>query len=137
MTTTRTPLCLAAIAWIFAMSCPLPAIAAGDDAALAARVDRVLKATPLIDGHNDLPWEIRERFGGVAGVNLAASLAKLPRKPGSDDDQSAIQTDLPRLHAGHVGGQFWSVWIPPTVTGPAAVMMTIEQIDLVHALAAR
>jgi membrane dipeptidase len=135
MTTTRTQLCLAAIAWIFALSSP--AIAASDDAALAARVDRVLKNTPLIDGHNDLPWEIRERFGGVAGVDLASSLAKLPRKPGSDEDQSTLQTDLPRLHAGHVGGQFWSVWIPPTVTGPAAVKMTIEQIDLVHAMAAR
>src|SRR5512141_2142753 len=46
-------------------------------------------------------------------------------------------TDIPRLHAGRVGGQFWSVWIPPTVTGPAAIKMTIEQIDLVHDLVAR
>lgn len=46
-------------------------------------------------------------------------------------------TDIPRLRAGHVGAQFWSVWIPPTVTGPAAVKMALEQIDIVHTMAAR
>jgi membrane dipeptidase len=46
-------------------------------------------------------------------------------------------TDIPRLHAGRVGGQFWSVWVPAEVTGPAAVKMTLEQIDLVQAMVAR
>ena len=46
-------------------------------------------------------------------------------------------TDIPRLHAGHVGGQFWSVWIPSELTGPAAVQTTLEQIDIVHAMVAR
>ena len=46
-------------------------------------------------------------------------------------------TDIPRLRAGQVGGQFWSVWISPSVTGPAAIKMTLEQIDIVKSMAAR
>ena len=41
-------------------------------------------------------------------------------------------TDIPRLRAGGVGGQFWSVYIPVTIQGPAAVLATLEQIDIVH-----
>ncbi len=108
---------------------------AADDVALAARVDRVLAKTPLIDGHNDLPWEIRDRFGSVDGVDLAADTTKLPLK--NPDDEAPLMTDIPRLHAGMVGGQFWSVWISPSVTGPAAVKMTLEQIDIVKSMAAR
>jgi membrane dipeptidase len=98
------------------------------------RVDRVLKQTPLIDGHNDLPWEIRERFNGdVAAVNLEADTAHLPRSA----DQTALMTDIPRLRAGRVGAQFWSVWIPVNTPGFEAVQMTLEQIDIVKRLAAR
>jgi membrane dipeptidase len=101
------------------------------DAALRARVDRVLAATPLIDGHNDLPWEIRTR--------VASRLEKLDL----NRDQSALlntegtplMTDIVRLRAGRVGGQFWSVWVPANFTGPRAVEMTIEQIDLVKRMA--
>lgn len=107
---------------------------AADDAALRARVDRVLAKTPLIDGHNDLPWEIRERFGSVDGVDLASDTLKLPLKK---EDDAPLMTDIPRLRAGHVGGQFWSVWISPSVTGPAAIKMTLEQIDIVKSMAAR
>ena len=46
-------------------------------------------------------------------------------------------TDIPRLRAGHVGGQFWSVWVPVDVKGPEAVQTTLEQIDLVKRMAAR
>ncbi len=107
------------------------------DAALAARVDRVLTDTPLIDGHNDLPWEIRERFGHAGGVDLSVSTANLPPKMEDGDIASPLMTDIPRLRRGHVGAQFWSVWIPATVTGPAAVKMTLEQIDIVHTMVAR
>ncbi|MES2339638.1 MAG: dipeptidase [Pseudomonadota bacterium] len=93
------------------------------DPALARRVDRVLKAAPVIDGHNDLPWEIRERHEAkVESVDLTKDTAALP---------FPLQTDIPRLKAGGVGGQFWSVYIPATVTGPRAVEMTIEEIDIV------
>ncbi len=117
---------------VFAFACH--AAFAADDAALTARVDRVLAKTPLIDGHNDLPWEIRDRFGSVDGVDLSKDTSKLPLK---NEDDAPLMTDIPRLRAGHVGGQFWSVWISPSVTGPAAVKMTLEQIDIVKSMAAR
>lgn len=125
-------------ATILTMLCvPLAMAAQPDDAALAARVDRVLARTPLIDGHNDLAWEIRERFGDASGVDLGTSTAHLPLKLEDGEMPAPLMTDIPRLHKGHVGAQFWSVWIPPTVTGPAAVKMTIEQIDIVRTMAAR
>jgi len=125
------------MATVLATFCTPLAIAQSSDAALTARVDHVLARVPLIDGHNDLPWEIRERFGNAAGVDLSASTANLPPTAQADEAQTALMTDVPRLRAGHVGAQFWSVWIPPTVTGPAAVKMTIEQIDLVRTMVAR
>ena len=98
------------------------------------RLTRVLLATPLIDGHNDLPWEIRERFKGqLSAVDLSADTSRLKVEPG----QTALMTDIPRLRAGMVGGQFWSVWVPVDVHGFEAVQMTLEQIDLVKRMAAR
>ena len=86
---------------------------------LAAARELLLRF-PLIDGHNDLPWEIRERFAGdPSQVNLAE------RVP-------VTQTDLPRLAAGGVGGQFWSVYVPASLPGDAAVTAVLEQIDIVH-----
>jgi membrane dipeptidase len=104
-----------------------------DESALAARVAHVLVATPLIDGHNDLPWELRERFASrLDRIDLGKDTAGLPYADGRP-----LMTDIPRLRAGQVGGQFWSVWIPVSVTGPQAVQTTIEQIDLVHRMAAQ
>jgi membrane dipeptidase len=98
------------------------------------RIDQVLLQTPLIDGHNDLPWEIRERFkSDVAAVNLAGNTSHLPVEAG----QAALMTDIPRLRAGHVGAQFWSVWIPVETQGFEAVQMTLEQIDLVKRMTAQ
>lgn len=90
-----------------------------------ARIDRILKATPLIDGHNDLPEQLRE--------NYQLSIEGLAR----GTDQRAphpLMTDMARLHAGRVGAQFWSVYIPSEVTGDAAIRETIEQIDTVKRL---
>ncbi len=101
----------------------LMAAQAGDPA-IAARVDRVLARTPVIDGHNDLAWEIRDaQDAKVEGVDLASDTASLPHP---------LQTDIPRLRKGHVGGQFWSVWIPADTPGARAVEMTLEQIDIVR-----
>src|SRR5512142_450611 len=118
-------------------SCVGQAFAAADDAALTARVEHVLATTPLIDGHNDLPWELRERFGALDKVDLAVDQSTLPKPKDAAEDWVALMTDMPRLRAGHVGGQFWSVWIPTSLAGPAAVQTTLEQIDLVHNLVAR
>src|SRR5580698_10451985 len=76
------------------------------------RVEQVLIKTPLIDGHNDLPWEIRDRFkSDPAAVNLSANTQHLLLQEG----QAPLMTDIPRLRAGHVGAQFWSVWVPVNV----------------------
>jgi len=88
-------------------------------APLAAARD-LLRRFPLVDGHNDLPWAIRTEFGGdPVRAGLAAPVAQ-------------TQTDLPRLAAGGVGAQFWSVYVPATLTGDAAVTAVLEQIDTVH-----
>ena len=111
--------------------------AAPTDAEIAARVAKVLKATPLIDGHNDFPWEVRERFAQKTGnFDFKSDLSHQPPIPGGEGT-GGLMTDIPRLHAGGVGGQFWSVYIPVSITGPAAVQTTIEQIDIVKRLAAR
>jgi membrane dipeptidase len=91
---------------------------------LAAARD-LLRRFPVIDGHNDLPWEIRERFAGdLPQVSLAERVPE-------------IQTDLPRLAAGGVGGQFWSVYVPASLPGDAAVTAVLEQIDIVHRMIRR
>jgi membrane dipeptidase len=98
------------------------------------RVEQTLLRTPLIDGHNDLPWEIRDRFkSDLAAVDLKSGTAGLPFPEGA----SALMTDIPRMRAGHVGGQFWSVWIPSDMKGFEAVQTTLEQIDLVKRMTAR
>jgi len=87
-----------------------------------AAVDAALELAPLIDGHNDWAWECRENRGySVEGLD-----AKL------DTD-----TDIDRLRAGRVAGQFWSVYVEDTLEGPSAVQGTLEQIDWVYRLAAR
>ncbi len=122
-------------ALIFFLCAPVASLAA--DADYHARVVRVLKQTPLIDGHNDLPWEIRERFkGALAAIDLNADTSKLPLPP-EPPDAAPLMTDIPRLRAGLVGGQFWSVWVPVEIKGPEAVQATIEQIDLVKRIAAK
>jgi membrane dipeptidase len=98
------------------------------------RVEQILLRTPLIDGHNDLPWEIRERFkGDLAAVDLGADTAHLPAPEGA----APLMTDIPRLRAAHMGGQFWSVWIPTETKGSEAVQTTLEQMDLVKRMAER
>lgn len=114
------------VAALAALLLATPAAAAPPRDAALARAERVLAAAPVIDGHNDLAWELRTRFdGAVEEVRLDGSPLAWP-----------LQTDLKRLRAGHVGGQFWSVYIPADVTGPRAVEMTLEQIDTVRRLVA-
>jgi len=84
----------------------------------------MLSRFPLIDGHNDLPWEIREKF---ALDPVAAGLA---------GRVNGTHTDIPRLVEGGVGGQFWSVYVPSALAGDAAVTAVFEQVDLVHRMIA-
>lgn len=106
----------------------LLAQAAPAAAPVPPRIERLLERTPIIDGHNDLPWELRERYDtrvDAIAPDKDASKAPWP-----------LQTDIARLRRGHVGGQFWSVWIPATAQGPRAVEMTLEEIDIVRRMAA-
>ena len=93
-----------------------------DGSALSFALARaMLSRFPLIDGHNDLPWELRDRFGGdTAAADLAGT-----------------HTDIRRLVEGGVGGQFWSVFVPARIAGDAAVTAVLEQIDLVHRMVRR
>lgn len=94
-----------------------------------ARVAKILGVTPLIDGHNDWAEQLRKQFGEKWWtVDLTADGRAFA---------APLQTDIPRLRQGHVGGQFWSVWIPAEISGPAAVQATLEQIDIVRGLALR
>ena len=89
----------------------------------------VLARVPLIDGHNDLPWELRDLTGNRLGrIDLAAGTATLP---------DPTQTDIPRLRAGMVGGQFWSVYVPSDRPGIEPVQALFEQIDVVQRMVAR
>ena len=116
------------------LAVPSSLFAAPSDGDYRDRVAKILAKTPLIDGHNDLPWEIRERFKGrLSTFDLKSDTSHLAPPPG----EAALMTDIPRLRAGMVGGQFWSVWIPVEITGARAVETTIEQIDLVKRLAAK
>ena len=86
----------------------------------ALRARDLLRRFPLIDGHNDLPWALRDR---AAPVDLAEPVA-------------GTHTDLPRLAAGGVGAQFWSVFVPASIPGDTAVTTVLEQIDLAHRMIA-
>jgi membrane dipeptidase len=101
----------------------------------SARIERVLTETPVIDGHNDLPWAIRSGFGNIGNLDLAADTANLRSKTGDGDVH--LMTDIPRARKGHLGAQFWSVWIPATTVGPEAVQTTLEQIDIVRTMVAK
>ena len=90
------------------------------DRALLDRARALHKQVPLIDGHNDYPWAVRE--------NVQRDLDRLD----ITKSQPTIHTDIARLEAGGVGGQFWSVYTPSDYAGQKAVTATLEQIDIVY-----
>jgi Zn-dependent dipeptidase, microsomal dipeptidase homolog len=88
----------------------------------ATAVDEALRRVGVIDGHNDWAWECRQRRDySVDGL----------------DGSLWSDTDIPRLHAGGVTAQFWSVYVEDEASGAVAVRDTLEQIDWVYRLAAR
>ena len=95
---------------------------------MTSNMDRardLLSRSPILDGHNDLPWTLRDMVqSDLDRVDMAAGI---PR----------AHTDLPRLRAGGVGAQFWSVFVPSSLQGDGAVSATLEQIDLTRRLAGR
>lgn len=91
-------------------------------------VRQILKSVPLIDGHNDVPWQYRKHSNDFSALDLAHDTTGLT---------PTMHTDIPRLRTGGVGGQFWSVYVPTKPSGAEAVQATIEQIDVVHRMCAR
>jgi membrane dipeptidase len=99
------------------------------DPALVERARRILREVPLVDGHNDLPWELRQRVSNhLDKLDLTQDTSRLEKR---------MHTDIPRLRQGGLGAQFWSVYIPADLAGPQAVGTVMEQIDVVHRLAER
>jgi membrane dipeptidase len=78
----------------------------------------------MVDGHNDLPWAMRAVHYDFGAVDIA-------------QPQPQLHTDLPRLRAGRLGAQFWSVFVPCGLTGERAVTATLEQIDAVYLMIER
>ncbi|WP_030666544.1 dipeptidase [Streptomyces rimosus] len=86
----------------------------------------LLAEHPVVDGHNDLPWALREQVR-----------YDLDQRDIAADQTEHLHTDIPRLRAGGVGAQFWSVYVQSDYAGDRAVTATLEQIDVVRRLAAR
>ncbi|MGW0560227.1 dipeptidase [Streptomyces sp. NPDC003016] len=93
---------------------------------LTGRARELLAAHPVVDGHNDLPWALREQVR-----------YDLDRRDLATDQSACLHTDIPRLRAGGVGAQFWSVYVRSDLAGDEAVSATLEQIDVVEQLLAR
>ena len=122
--THKTALSFTASSLFLALSFFTAVPGAGEEDALA-RARRVLAAHPVFDGHNDLPWAIRENPdapGDVAAYDLLA--------------RTKGDTDLDRLREGGVGGQFWSVYVPAELPGGFA-RTALEQIDIARRMIAR
>jgi membrane dipeptidase len=103
-------------------------------ASLSAQTDRddyrqqaieILESVPLFDGHNDVPWQYRNRVGYKFSELDFYDTTHLERP---------MHTDIPRLREGRVGAQWWSVYVSANVSEPVAVKQTMEQIDFVHRL---
>jgi membrane dipeptidase len=94
----------------------IPANCDAEGAALA-QARALLKSVPLVDGHNDLPWVIREEAGGdVRSYDLR--------------QEKELDTDIPKLRAGLLGAQFWSVWVPGEIPAIDYGRVQLEQIDI-------
>ncbi|XP_055992798.1 dipeptidase 1 [Sorex fumeus] len=85
------------------------------------QAQRIMQNTPVIDGHNDLPWQLLKQFKNQL------------RAPGADlHSLETTHTNIPKLKAGFVGGQFWSAYVPCDTQNKDAVKRTLEQIDVIQ-----
>jgi membrane dipeptidase len=119
MTSTSTRLALvvlaAAVPWHFAFS--------QDSDSSLERARAILDESPIVDGHNDLPWVIREKSAGNVESHDISRAAD-------------YDTDIPRLREGRVGTQFWSVYVPSSFTPLEAMQAQLEQIDIARRMIA-
>ncbi len=96
-----------------------------DSAAIDDRIRALLTTSPVFDGHNDLPWALRQQVS----YDLDAR--------DISQHQPTLHTDIARLRAGGLGAQFFSVFVPGTMAPGDAVIATLEQIDCVRRIIAR
>lgn len=90
-----------------------------------------LESAPVFDGHNDVPFQLRQRFDNqINELDFADTSDSGPTHP----EGRVMHTDLARLQTGKVGAQYWSVWVPTSIAEPDAVVMTMEQIDVTKRL---
>ncbi|KAM6430613.1 dipeptidase 1 isoform 1-T1 [Liasis olivaceus] len=82
---------------------------------------RIMNTTPVVDGHNDLPWQLLKKFNNQLSLK-SASLYEL----------QGTHTNIRKLHIGHVGAQFWAAYVPCDTQNKDAVKRTLEQIDVIH-----
>jgi membrane dipeptidase len=112
-------------------------LAAQTDSALLRHALRLHRAVPMVDGHNDLPWQLRTLGSGAEDSTAI-------RRPNFSWDsldiakpQPRLMTDIPRLRAGGVGAVFLSTWIPAWLMAGGAARTELEQIDIVRRLPER
>ena len=114
---------------LLAAALPAKPVRTPEQVAMAA-----LAAAPVWDGHNDVPEQLRDRRKNMlAGFDFTDTANTADPAKGT----GAMQTDLKRLRAGHVGAQFWSVYVSANLTDQQAVQATLEQLDVTKRLAAR
>jgi membrane dipeptidase len=103
-----------------------PPKAPSKEVVVSEQAAAIHKEALLVDGHNDLPWELRDNGGpGFKNIDLT--------KP-----QKRFHTDIERLRKGNVGAQFWSAWVPTSyVSKGTAVKMTLEQMDVIYEMVRR
>ena len=118
----------AATVALVAMNCATSSAADKPDRHLV-EARRILRQVPLIDGHNEVPCQYRKRAtNNLSALDIEHDTAGLT---------PTMHTDIPRLRAGQIGGQFWSVYVSVKPSGAEAVQATIEQIDVVHRMCSR
>jgi membrane dipeptidase len=105
---------------VIGVSCVSDSVSSPPQQSLIDQALALHRESPLIDGHNDIPWQYREK--------VARDLSKIDLRAPQPD----LHTDIPRLRSGGVGGQFWSVYVPVSMQGQEAVRATMEQIDVVY-----
>ncbi|XP_030060469.1 dipeptidase 1 [Microcaecilia unicolor] len=97
---------------------------AGSGETFRERAERIMNGTPVIDGHNDLPWQLLSQFNNkLSNVDL--------------NELNTTHTNIPKLKAGHVGGQFWAAYVPCDTQNKDAVKRTLEQIDIIWRMCAK
>uniref|UniRef100_A0A8C9PEW0 Dipeptidase n=1 Tax=Spermophilus dauricus TaxID=99837 RepID=A0A8C9PEW0_SPEDA len=98
---------------------PLVAVCAADS--FRNEAERIMRDLPLVDGHNDLPWQLLNLFNNQL-LDKRANLTTL----------ADTHTNIPKLKAGFVGGQFWSAYLPCETQNKDVVKRTLEQMDVIH-----